>query len=236
MSRRHDVHDGRGGIVVIPGRGIIQAQGTTVPADGADGYAPGCIFQHVDGGDNTALYVNEGTNTTADFNLVAIDVGIDLTGLLATATEINRSSDVSTRLIAGGSALTLTVAAHDGKICLWDTAAGTTFTLPAATGTGARFRFVISVIATSNSHIVKVANGTDIIQGVILGISDAGNAELGWIAASTDDTITLNRTTSGSVTRGEWVEIIDVASGLFLCTGSIAQNGVEVTPFSATVA
>jgi len=57
-------------IVEIPGYGIVQAAGITVPADGTKGYATGCTFHHLDGGDGTAFYVNEGTNTSADFNAV----------------------------------------------------------------------------------------------------------------------------------------------------------------------
>lgn len=43
-------------------------RGTTVPSDGATGYAPGCLFIKSDGGADTTLYVNEGTAASADFN------------------------------------------------------------------------------------------------------------------------------------------------------------------------
>ncbi len=68
MTRPMSLQDGTGVVAEVPGKGIIQAYGDTVPADGADGYAPGCIWHHTDGTDDTALYVNEGTNTSADFN------------------------------------------------------------------------------------------------------------------------------------------------------------------------
>lgn len=48
--------------------GKIMDFGITVPTDGAAGYATGCIFMHTDGGDGSALYVNEGTSSSADFN------------------------------------------------------------------------------------------------------------------------------------------------------------------------
>ena len=48
--------------------GYLMAWGATVPADAATGYATGCVFHHTDGGDATALYVNEGSTTSADFN------------------------------------------------------------------------------------------------------------------------------------------------------------------------
>ena len=51
--------------------GKILDYGKTVPGSVA-GYATGCIFIHTDGGDGTALYVNEGTSSTADFNAITV--------------------------------------------------------------------------------------------------------------------------------------------------------------------
>jgi len=53
--------------------GLLLAHGTTVPTDGAAGYETGCLFQHTDGGDGTALYVNEGTVTSCNFNAVTVE-------------------------------------------------------------------------------------------------------------------------------------------------------------------
>jgi hypothetical protein len=139
-------------------------------------------------------------------------------------------------VIAAGSALTLTKAAHEGRVIALDTLAGSTVTLPTSSGSGAIYRFVVSVLATSNSHIVKVGNATDIIQGVLNTIdTDTAGTTTGWATAATDDTITLNRTTTGSAMRGEWFEIIDIASGVFVVRGQVANTGVGATPFSATV-
>ena len=49
--------------------GKILDYGITMPVDGVAGFAPGCIFIHVDG---SALFVNEGTATSADFNLIVV--------------------------------------------------------------------------------------------------------------------------------------------------------------------
>ena len=68
MSKRVTPHDGTGVIVAVPGIGILQAYGITVPGDASAGYATGCIFHHTDGGDNTAAYVNIGNATSADFD------------------------------------------------------------------------------------------------------------------------------------------------------------------------
>ncbi len=76
-------------------RGFLDASGTVVPADATDGYQTGCTFKHTDGGDNTALYVNEGSVTSSAFRAIegagvnghdpivlasSTVTGIDLTG------------------------------------------------------------------------------------------------------------------------------------------------------------
>lgn len=165
--------------------------------------------------------------TATPTELAAVD------GLLATAAEINRTCDVSTRLVAAGATLAVTVAAHDGKIVALDTAAGSICTLPSATGTGAVFRFVVSVTPTSNAHIVKVTT-TDIMAGLALGSDDDGAPSNGWPTAATSDTITMDSSTTGGEI-GDSVECIDLKAGVWAVQVRLTQTGTEATPFSATV-
>ena len=136
-----------------------------------------------------------------------------------------------------GSALTV----QPGKmrnVFAWDTAAGSTLTLPAATGSLMRVMAYVSVLATSNSHIMKTSPSTDSFSGIIMGTrTDSGNAVLGFAATvgggSNSNTITLNRTTTGSVNKGEWVEAMDVASGIWQVRGMLSATGLAfATPFS----
>lgn len=141
-------------------------------------------------------------------------------------------------MVAAGSTKTLTVSDHNNKTVLLDTATGSVVTLPSATGSGAKFRFVVSVLATSPNHVVKVGTATDVMQGnIALGGTAALPASSSSIfaPAATHDTITLNRTTSGGVTIGEWFEALDVASGIWQITGSLTATGTPATPFSNTV-
>jgi len=139
--------------------------------------------------------------------------------------------------VAGGSALTLTAATHGGATINLDTLTGTTVTLPAATGSGVRFRFLVTVLATSNSHIVKVANSSDVMIGVAFGTRvDSGNAVHAFPTVAASDTITLNRTTTGSVSLGEWIEVEDVATNKWGVRAFLTATGAAfATPFSATV-
>lgn len=160
---------------------------------------------------------------------------IDGTEVTATAAELNRAADASGRLVAAGATLSVTEALHDGKTVLLDTAAGSICTLPAASGSGAKFKFVISTIATSNSHIIKVANASDTMVGFALVAQDGGDTAVLFSAGGTDDTITLNRTTTGSTQKAEFFELQDTAANVWSVFGVTAATGTEATPFSATV-
>lgn len=131
---------------------------------------------------------------------------------------------------------TLTAEEHGGKTMLLDLAAGVTVIMPLATGSGLIYRFLVKTKATSNNHIVKVADASHTFSGIITTVSDdAGAPVKGYIAGASDDTITLNRSTTGSVSNGEWLELQDVATNLFSVRGVTSSSGTEATPFSSTV-
>ena len=132
------------------------------------------------------------------------------------------------------SAVTITASAHAGRVVLLNRAAGVTATLPAATGTGNTYQFIVKTTVTSNSDIIKVANSTDVMQGRAYVISDNTAAVLGYAPAASDDTITLNGTTTGGYV-GDIVTVQDIASGFWQVVADTRATGTEATPFSATV-
>jgi len=81
---------------IVDNRGMLFSSGATVPTDGTDGYQTGCIFQHTDGGAETALYVNEGSVTSCDFNAVIPPGSMELSDL----------GDVGSVAYAAGTLLT----------------------------------------------------------------------------------------------------------------------------------
>lgn len=166
----------------------------------------------------------------------AYDFSLSRVGIQSTSAEIDAVCDLSARTVAAGSALVMADwATYDGKTIRLDTATGSTVTLPAGSGSGARVRFVTHVLATSNSHIVKVANATDILVGSITTTDGADNSNTTFSTTSTSDTVTLNRTTTGSVRIGEMFEVEDVKVGFIAIRGNLVGTGGEATPFSATV-
>jgi hypothetical protein len=153
---------------------------------------------------------------------------------MASVAELIRQKSGSTAFTAGGSARTL-VHADAGKVIQLDTAAGTTITLPAANGTGDIFWFCTTVIATSNSHIVKVANATDVMSGSLNTVDNADGTVTAFGTVAASDTITLNRTTTGSVKIGELFYCMDIKAGYWAVGGTVIGTGSEATPFSAAV-
>lgn len=162
-----------------------------------------------------------------------------LVGLLASAAEINRACQLSTRIVNLAVDTTITVAAHESKtIVMGGAGSSRTFTLPAATGSGARFRFVVGAVNTSN-YVIKSVAGADLMEGVIFGASttdSATDAARTWLSGATDDTITLNGTTTGGAAVGDWIEVEDISATGWAVRGMITQSGSEATPFSDTVA
>ena len=113
-------------------------------------------------------------------------------------------------------------------------AAGLTLTLPAAAGLGDTYRIFIGTTVTSNSVVIRVANATDILSGLAISAADAGATVNGWETGASDDTITLNGTTTGGL-RGDYIELMDAASGFWFVQARTASTGTEATCFSATV-
>lgn len=185
-------------------------------------------------------------NTDDDLNVTVDDVIVvigDQGGYELTVTSISSGSittgeaTLSSVPVAAGATLTVTKALHDGKTIVFDTAAGSVITLPAATGTGAKYRFVVSVLCTSNSHIVQCV-GTDMMQGAC-GIVDTDTSDatiqFAALVGDTFDTVTMNRTTSGLGAPGDYIEIEDIITGVFSVRGVIRASGVVITPFSSAV-
>lgn len=109
-------------------------------------------------------------------------------------------------------------------------AAGITVTLPPATGTLRTLKFYVGTLFTGNG-IIQVTT-TDIIQGAIHLTTDIAGTSMP--TSTTTDTITMNGSTTGGLV-GSYIELQDVASGVWRLSGGIICSGAEATPFSAAV-
>ena len=173
-------------------------------------------------------------NEDADFANVTASGTLAVTG----ATTLTGAVASGGAISALGSTLTVTAATHAGKVIAFGKTDGTTVTLPAATGTGNVYTFVIAVTATSNANIIKVANATDVMNGslVLQQDTDADGTLKLWRADAGDDTMTFAGAAGTGGIVGGHITCTDYASGFWSCQGwTQSGGGSEVTPFSATV-
>jgi hypothetical protein len=113
-----------------------------------------------------------------------------------------------------------------------DQAGGTTFTLPAPTATGNTYRFVNTVASASNVINADVT-GTSMAGGVFIndtGDTTAATADF-YPTAATSNRITMTLVAGGGDT-GSWVEVQDVATGLWAVRGVFKAAVDPATPFS----
>jgi hypothetical protein len=188
-------------------------------------------FQNVAGKD--AIYVGAKGSEVQIANSTG-NLYISGTALTATAAEINRVADTSARIISATAAtLAITEATHDGKIITLNKADGVAVTLPAATGSGAKYKFIVGTTVTSVGYIIKVT-GNDTMVGKAFVCQDGGDTVVGFEIGGTDDTLTLNGTTTGGL-KGDVIEVIDIAADLYFVDLRLAATSTEATPASATV-
>lgn len=122
---------------------------------------------------------------------------------------------------------------HTGAVLLLNRAAGVTVTLPAATGSGAKFMFIVGTTVTSNSDKIQVT-GDDVMTGTAIFAADAGDTAVMFETASDSDTITLNGSTTGGI-KGDSIEVIDIAADTWWVRVMGSATGTEATCFSAAV-
>ena len=144
-----------------------------------------------------------------------------------------RFIDNGVTLVATGA---ITAAAHSGRKLYMGEVGGNaaaTFTLPAATGSGATYHFIVSVVNTSN-YVIQVT-GDDTIDGSVILHQDSANTVVSFNTVAASDTITLNGTTKGGVSIGDELTLIDAAADQYIVKGVLTASGTEATPFSAAV-
>ena len=93
--------------------------------------------------------------------------------------------------------------------------------------------YTIWVPTTISTSSLKIGtDGTDKFVGSVLSIdTDSSGATVGFTAASTNDYINLNGTTTGGV-AGTWIQIFAIAANKYMVTGVVNGTGTVATPFA----
>ena len=157
---------------------------------------------------------------------VAISSQLTLTGSFKPAIHTFTATDAITEIEHGGRTLLLGEVGGNAEVIL---------TLPAATGSGNVYKFIVSVTNTSN-YKIQVADASDTIDGIMLYLDEDGTAVTAFPTVAASDTITLNGGTTGGIV-GDYLELIDIATDQYHVRGvmRVAAGANPATPFTAAV-
>jgi hypothetical protein len=158
--------------------------------------------------------------------------GLTATGSIVATGGINLTGTIIQALVPSTAAVALRRPFHDYKTVIMNQATGVVASLPAALGSGAKYRLIVSVTPTTGNAVIN-APGADAFVGSILSVLD-NDTSSAWQAAVADtfNVITLNGGTTGGLI-GDEIIIEDIATGFWKVAGQIAQpNATAATPFS----
>lgn len=154
-------------------------------------------------------------------------------------------------VVSISASTTLTPQEHGGRILAigGSLAATTTLTLPtintdadpASSGPGADPNnpnnlgvvYTFWIPTTISTSTLKIAtDGTDKFVGSVISVdTDSSGATVGFTAASSNDNINLNGTTTGGV-AGTYIQVVAVAANKYMVTGVVNGSGTVATPFA----
>lgn len=155
---------------------------------------------------------------------------VAITGGTISGVSISGSSVTGPVPIAIGASKTVSIPG----VYLLNTAAGSVATLPAATGSGSVYRFIVTTTASSNAHKILPASSSDFLQGIADGHVSAGTtlSFSGNVAASHSIQMPFAGTQPSGGFIGDWFEFRDIAANIWEVTGAYQSGTTSTTPFS----
>lgn len=145
---------------------------------------------------------------------------------------------VTNTFLTGGVTAAANQTPTPAGINLLSALAGTTSILPAATGSGKVYKFLVSVVPTSNSHIITCSAATSTFVGSLGSTVASTGAAKAYVptAGATgtgSDTVTLAPATTGGFSIGDWIEVTDLLANVYSIKGVVSVGaGSQATPFS----
>lgn len=210
---------------------VLLATGATVPSDAEAGYAKGCLFIQTDGEANTTLYLNEGSETSADFNVgTASTTFTSLTdtpgslvaktvyGVNAGATALEAKFTVGTMTPTSGNVLVA-----DGTD--WGTSTPDSAGLVSKTGT----QTIAGVKTFSNNPVFPA--GSVLSTYLQNAAADLGAADVTLNFSNSNGSYVTNLITDGDFTANKFNGNVtgNVTGNVSGSSGSCTGNAVTVT-------
>ena len=218
--------------------GLLMAGTEKIESDGTDlSITVGAGGDINIGSDIGLTFGNDGEKIEGDGTDLTIassgDLNISNTGTMVISGSVKRA------MVTITGTDNITQIEHAGRVNLLGEVGGNalvTLTLPAATGSGLEYKFIVSVVNTS-SYKIQVADATDTIDGSVNILDADANAQTAFVTAAASDTVILNGTTSGGGSIGDTITLTDIATNQYAIEGQLvcAAGSNPATPFTAAV-
>ena len=134
-------------------------------------------------------------------------------------------------IAAATTTLTLTPALHGNRIVTVASTGGLAITPPAATGTGNCYRLVVTTTITGGNLTLdaKAGNASDVFFG--FAYTNKAGTFTNYATGATDNLLTWDGSTKGGI-KGDYLEMWDVATNVWIIRIHGTQGGTIATPFS----
>lgn len=138
------------------------------------------------------------------------------------------------REVLSAQAATVSLTAkQSGALCLFDSAAGIVYTLPAPV-VGMFYDFLVTVSVTSNAHKVITDAATTFLVGAVTMVTIATASPAGFSAnGTTIRSLSAAGTTTGGLI-GETYRVTAISSTQWGINGVTVGSGTIVTPFATS--
>ena len=160
------------------------------------------------------------------------------TGAVTTASQMTLTGSFKQAIHTFVATDAITEIEHAGRTLLLGEVGGNalvTLTLPDATGSGATYKFIVSVANTSN-YVIVCPDANNTIGGIMMFLDEDEGGARAYPTVAATDTITLNAGTTGGLV-GDYLELVDIATDKWHVRGCmrVSAGTNTATPFSATV-
>lgn len=137
------------------------------------------------------------------------------------------------QIISDAVATRILVPREAGALCMFDSAAGTVYTLPTPIA-GMIFNFAVSVSVTSNAHKIITSAATEFLVGSLTMVTIATASPAGFSAnGTTIRAISAAGTTTGGLI-GERYRVTAISATQWFVEGISVGSGTILTPFSTS--
>lgn len=125
---------------------------------------------------------------------------------------------------------------ESGALCLFDSASGVVYTLPAASAqtVGLTYEFLVRTTITSNAAKIVTADASTFLVGAVVSANSGATTTTAYPAnGTTIRAVSSNGTTTGG-TIGDRYKVTCISASLWAIDGHVVCTGTAATPFATS--